>query len=437
VTVTRFAPSPTGFIHVGNLRIALANALLAHATGGSFLLRLDDTDDTRCEERFANAIRDDLRWLGLDWDAEHRQSDRLARYEAAAERLRADGRLYACYETPEELEIRRRVQRAAGRPPVYDRAALKLTEAEKAAYEAEGRRPHWRFLLDRETGRWTDGVQGDSHIDLASVSDPVLIREDGRFLYTLASVVDDAEMGITDIVRGADHITNTAVQIQIFAALGATPPRFAHLSLLTGPGGAALSKREGALSVGEMRGAGVEAMALVSALARLGTAKDVVPFDSVETVAGEFSLADFGTSPVVFDQGVVERLSADILHRAPFEAVADRLAAMGIEGPKAAPFWAAARPNLARLDDARDWWAIVEQGATPLVAPEDEAFVADAMAALPPRPWDEGTWAAWTADVKARSGRKGAALFKPLRKALTGRDTGPEMAALLPLLEKP
>lgn len=435
MTVTRFAPSPTGFLHVGNLRTALFNALLARRDGGRFLLRIDDTDDTRCETRFETAIREDLRWVGLGWDDMFRQSDRLALYESAADRLRAAGRLYACYETPEELEIRRRIQRAAGRPPVYDRAALRLSETERRALEAEGRQAHWRFRLDAGAIAWDDAIQGPQRIDPAHVSDPVLIREDGRFLYTLASVVDDIETGITDVVRGADHITNTAVQVQIFAALGAEPPRFAHLSLLTGPGGAALSKREGSHSLADLRADGVEPMALVSALARLGSSRNVEPLGTIAEAAEGFALSAFGTAPVVFDIEHLNRLSAQILHDAPFPAMADRLAALGIEGPEAEPFWLAVRPNISRLDEVRDWWEIVQNGAVPVVAPEDAAFVAEALAALPPRPWDSQTWSDWTGGLKASTGRKGAALFRPLRRALTGRDHGPDMAALMPLLK--
>ena len=435
--VTRFAPSPTGFLHMGNLRAAVLNALLARHAGGRFLLRIDDTDDTRSEARFEAAIRDDLAWLGLGWDDSFRQSDRLDHYEAAAARLRAAGRLYPCYETAAELELRRRIQRAAGKPPVYDRAALRLDAAERARLEAEGRRPHWRFRLEAEAVTWDDGIQGPQRIDTDSLSDPVLIREDGRFLYTLASVVDDAETGITDVVRGADHITNTAVQVQIFAALGARAPRFAHYSLLTGPGGAALSKREGAQSVADLRAAGVEPMALVALLARLGSSRNVEPLESLEAAAADFSLAAFGTAPVVFDMDLLMRLSTQILRAAPFAAVADRLAALGIAGPKAEPFWLAVRPNLDRLDDARDWWTLVEQPAAPAIAPEDAAFVAEALPLLPVGAWTDTTWRDWTNAVKAQSGRKGAALFRPLRKALTGRDHGPDMAALMPLLARP
>ena len=434
--VTRFAPSPTGLLHAGNLRTALMNALLARRSGGRFLLRFDDTDAARSQERYVAAIREDLRWLGLDWHAEIRQSARLGRYAAAAERLREAGRLYPCYETAEELERRRRLQRARGAPPVYDRAALALTESERATLEAEGRRPHWRFRLDPSPAEWADGVQGAVRIDPASVSDPVLIREDGRVLYTLASVVDDAEFGVTDVVRGADHLTNTATQVQLFAALGAAPPRFAHHALLTGPGGAPLSKRDGARPLAELRAEGVEPEALVSLLARLGTSRDVEPVGGVYAAAAEFDLAAFGAAPVAFDPDRLARLSAQILREKPFEAVSDRLAALGIDGPDAASFWAAVRPNLDRLEDALDWWRIAREGAEPVVAPEDAEFVAQALATLPPRPWGPETWAAWTGALKAETGRKGAALFKPLRRALTGRDSGPDMAAFLPLIQR-
>ena len=434
--VTRFAPSPTGLLHMGNLRTALFNALLALRGGGRFILRLDDTDAGRSEERFTEAIRRDLAWVGLRWDGEARQSDRLDRYAARADALRAAGRLYPCYETAAELDFRRRAQRLQGRPPVYDRAALALDAASRAALEAEGRKAHWRFRLEDREIAWDDGILGPQHVAAGAVSDPVLIREDGTVLYTLASVVDDAEMGVTDVVRGADHVTNTAAQIQIFAALGAAPPRFAHHSLLTGPGGAALSKREGALSLADVRAQGVEPQALVALLARLGSSKDVAPVASLAEAAEGFALADFGAAPVAFDPEQLMRLSAQVLRGLDFAQVADRLAALGIAGPKAAPFWAAVRPNLDRLADAADWWAIA-QGAAPVIAPEDADFVAQALAALPPRPWGPTTWAEWTGALKAQTGRKGRALFQPLRRALTGRDHGPEMAAFMPLLEKP
>lgn len=434
MTLTRFAPSPTGLLHVGNLRIAVVNALAARAAGGRFALRFDDTDPSRSEPRFAEAIRADLRWLGLAWDMEFAQSARLDRYAAAADALRAAGRLYPCWETAEQLDLRRRLLRAQGRPPVYDRAALALSDAERARLSAE-RPPHWRFRLEDRAMTWDDAVLGLQRIEAASVSDPVLVREDGVPLYTLASVVDDAETGVTDVVRGADHVTNTAVQIQIFEALGAAPPRFGHLSMLTGPGGSKLSKREGALSAADLRGMGVEPAALVAFLARLGTRHDIGLAD-VETLAAAFDLGAFGAAPVAFDLDQLLRLSAQAVRSMTFSDIAPRLAALGVAGPRAAAFWDAVRPNLDRLEDAADWWALVRdpQGA---VAAEDADFVAQAIALLPPRPWDEGTWRAWTDAVKAASGRKGRALFLPLRRALTGRDHGPDMAALMPLLEKP
>jgi glutamyl-tRNA synthetase len=433
--LTRFAPSPTGLLHAGNLRTALFNRLLSIGRGG-FLLRFDDTDAARSREEHVDAIRRDLAWVGVAWDREARQSRRLDAYAAAADRLREAGLLYPAYETAEELEFRRRAQRLQGRPPVYDRAALRLTNAERAGLEAEGRKPHWRFKLAQEPVEWQDGVLGPQRVDAASLSDPVLIREDGTILYTLASVVDDADFGVTDIVRGADHVTNTAVQIQLFAALGGAAPRFAHHSLLTGPGGAALSKRDGAMALRDMRAEGVEPAALVSLLSRLGSARDVTLLHGVAEAAEGFALSDFGAAPVIFDPDQLRRLSAQAVRAMPYDAAADRLRAMGVEGPKAAPFWEAARPNLDRLEDAADWWALIHD-PQPAVAAEDADFVAQAMTLLPPRPWDGETWSAWTAAVKGATGRKGRALFLPLRKALTGRERGPEMGALMPLLEKP
>jgi glutamyl-tRNA synthetase len=434
MTVTRFAPSPTGLLHVGNLRTALMNWLIARKAGGTFILRLDDTDAERSKPEFADAIRRDLEWLGLHWDRLERQSDRLDRYHAAAERLRGAGRLYEAFETAEELELRRRRQMAEGRPPVYDRAALKLTPEAREGLRA--RRPgHWRFLLEEARVGWEDGILGPVSIDAASLSDPVLIRGDGQVLYTLASVVDDVEMGVTDVVRGADHVTNTAVQVQIMAALGAAPPRFAHHSLLTGPGGEALSKRLGALSLAELREQGVEPMALLSLMARLGSADPVEPRVSHAELVEGFDLTRFGAAPVRFDSEELRALSAKLLHSLDYPAVAGDLAALGVDRPEA--FWEVVRENVARRAEIAEWWAIVRDGAVPVVAEEDRAFVAEAAALLPPPPWDEGTWGTWTAAVKAATGRKGGALFRPLRRWLTGRNSGPDMGRLMPFLQLP
>jgi glutamyl-tRNA synthetase len=398
------------------------------------VLRIDDTDPTRSEERFAEAIRHDLGWLGLAPDREARQSARLGLYADAADRLRAAGRLYECFETPLELDLKRKAQLAAGRPPVYDRAALVLTEPEKAELR-QTRAPHWRFLLDRRAVGWHDLVRGPQTIEAASLSDPVLVRGDGAFLYTLASVTDDAEMGVTLVIRGADHVTNAAVQLQIFQALGAAPPAFAHHSLLVGPDGGALSKRLGALSVAELREAGVEPLALVAHLARLGSSLPVEVVTDTAELVRTFELARFGMAPTRLDPAELRAHSAKTLRALPYAAVASRLRAMGVPDEAAPRFWAAIGPNLDRFDEAAEWWALCRDGAVPAVDDEDRAFVAEALALLPPAPWDEGTWAAWTAAMRERTGRKGRALYRPLRRALTGRDTGPEMAALMPLLQ--
>ncbi|MGM0584062.1 MAG: glutamate--tRNA ligase [Pseudomonadota bacterium] len=436
MTLTRFAPSPTGLLHLGNLRAAFFNWAIARRAGGRFLLRIDDTDAGRSREEFVEAIREDLDWLGLTPDAEARQSARLDRYEAAAERLRAAGRLYPCWETAEELETKRRLQRARGRPPVYDRAALELGEDERAALAAE-RSPHWRFRLDHERVEWEDGILGPRSVDAASVSDPVLIREDGQVLYTLASAVDDAEMGITDVVRGADHVTNTAAQIQIMRALGAAPPRFAHHSLLTGPEGEPLSKRAESLTLRALREQGVEPMAVLSLIARLGSADPVEARTEPSALVEGFDLSRFGAAPTRLDPAELGPLSARVLHAMPYEQAAGRLAALGIEGPQARAFWEAVRGNLSRLDEAAEWWAICREGAEPKVAPEDREFVAQALELLPPQPWGPESWEEWTAAAKAATGRKGRGLFLPLRRLLTGRDSGPEMAALMPLISAP
>jgi glutamyl-tRNA synthetase len=436
MTVTRFAPSPTGYLHVGNLRTALFNWLIARAAGGTFILRLDDTDPERSKTAYADAIREDLDWLGLHWDREERQSARLDRYAAAADRLRAEGRLYEAFETPAELDLKRKKQLNMGRPPVYDRAALSLTGDARAALRAE-RPGYWRFLLDRARIEWDDLILGPQSIDAASVSDPVLIRGDGQVLYTLASVVDDTEMGITHVVRGADHVTNTATQIQIMAALGHAPPAFAHHSLLTGAQGEALSKRLGTLSLRDLRAAGVEPMALISLMARLGSADPVELRPDLDAVIAGFDIARFGAAPTKFDAGDLTPLSAHFLAAQPVGAVMADFAALGVAAVEAERIWPAIRDNVARRSDIAVWVGLIREGAPPLVAAEDEAFVAEALALLPPPPWGETAWADWTAAVKAATGRKGKALFLPLRKALTGRADGPDMAALMPLLQKP
>lgn len=429
--VARFAPSPTGYLHVGNARIALVNWLFARKHDGRFLLRLDDTDLERSRPEYAAAIEEDLRWLGLAWDAFARESDRMDRYADAFERLRAAGRLYPAYETPEELDYKRKRQLARGEPPRYDRAALRLSDAERLRLEGEGRRPHWRFRLADADVAWDDLVRGPTHFSGAHLGDPVLFRADRRPLYTLSSVVDDVDFGITHVIRGEDHVSNTAVQLQIFAALGADPAAigFAHLSLLTDAGGGGLSKRHGSLSLRELRRQGIEPMAVNSLLARLGTSDPVEPFADLDELLAGFDLSRFGRAAPKFDPAELERLNEAVLHRLPFAAVRGRLAAMGLADMDAA-LWEAVRPNLKRLSDAAEWHAVCHRPVAPVVT--DPEFTAAAADLLPPEPWNAGTWAAWTAAVKARTGRSGKALFRPLRLALTGRDHGPELKTLLP-----
>lgn len=436
MTTTRFAPSPTGYLHVGNLRTALFNWLIARANGGTFILRLDDTDPERSKPEYAEAIREDLEWLGLSWDRVETQSTRLGRYEAAADKLRANGRLYECFETPTELDLKRKKQLNMGRPPVYDRAALSLSDDQKQAYRDEGRKGHWRFKLDHERIEWTDGILGEISIDAASVSDPVLIRGDGQMLYTLASVVDDTEMGITDVVRGSDHVTNTATQIQIIRALGGTVPNFAHHSLLTGPQGEALSKRLGTLALRDLRARGVEPMALLSLMARLGSADPVELRDTHRQLIEGFTLSKFGAAPTKFDVEDLFPLTHRHLAALPYSSVAEDIAAIGVPSEQAERFWDVARENISVRADLSDWWRLFADGGTPLVDEEDRAFIAQAFELLPEPPYSDATWGAWTSAVKEATGRKGRGLFMPLRKAVTGRERGPEMADVMALLQK-
>ena len=372
---------------------------------------------------YAEAIEVDLAWLGVRPDLVCRQSERIPLYDSAAERLRGMGRLYPCFETAEELDRRRKRQQALGRPPIYDRAALRLTAEERAELAAQGRRPHWRFFLEPGIVRWSDLVRGDSHIDCASLSDPVLQREDGSYLYTLPSVADDVDLGVTHVIRGEDHVTNTAVQIQIFEALAGHAPMFGHHNLLTDASGDGLSKRTGALSIASLRESGVEARAVAALAVLVGSAESVRPIGSLDELAAAFELSQLSHASARFDETELRALSARTLHHTPFEDVRDRLAALGIVGPSAEPFWAAARGNLTRLDEARDWWTVVHGEVEAIV--EDAAFIEIAAARLPPEPWDASTWSAWTGALKRETGRKGRDLFHPLRLALTGREVRP------------
>ena len=441
----RFAPSPTGRLHVGNARMALINWLFARAHGGRFILRYDDTDLVRAEPVYSLAVPKDLRWLRLVWakSDQRKQSDHLSDYTDAAKQLTKSGRVYACYETREELALKRRALLDRRQPPVYNRAALKLTTADRARLEKQGRKPHFRFKLDHRLVEWIDLVRGPVVFDAADLSDPVLIREDGVPLYNLASVVDDISCGITHVIRGEDHVTNTVSQIQLFEALGSTPPIFAHLALLVGAGGESLSKRLRSLSLEALRADGIEPMAVNSLLARLGTSKPVEPFQSLWEIVESFDIEDFGRAPARFDLEELKSLSARILHEMPYalhadrpypdrmETAEERLRELGLDGIDER-FWLAVRPNLGRLEDAREWSQVCRGPVAPVI--EDSGFARKAAELLPEAPWDETTFGAWAGALEAATGRKGKELIRPLRLALTGREHGPELKYLLPII---
>ncbi len=430
MTTTRFAPSPTGHLHIGNIRTALHNWMWAQKTGGRFILRIDDTDATRSREEYVDGIRADLAWLGLNPDAEYRQSQRTALYDAAFDRLRAAGRVYACYETSQELDLKRKIALGRGLPPVYDRAALTLTDAARADLEAAGARPHWRFRLDDdERIAWDDLIRGPQAFDAHSLSDPVIRRADGSWLYMLPSAIDDIDMAISHVVRGEDHVSNTAVQLQMFTALGSTPPQFAHEALLVGAQGK-LSKRLGSLGVNELRDKHILPQAIVALLARLGTADPVEPLHARDALLATFDFARFGRAPAHFAEEDLERINRQLIHSADYAWVVGQLPPQVDEAA-----WHAIRPNIAHLGEVADYWRVIEG---PIEAPapeaEDAAYLAQARAALEPLAFGPVIWKEWTDALKASTGRKGKPLFLPLRRALTGMDHGPDMSELLPLI---
>ena len=425
----RFAPSPTGNLHVGNLRTALVNYLFARSKGGHFMLRIDDTDTERSTATFEASIRTDLEWMGMDHDSGDRQSERLGQYDAALQRLLVDGRAYACYETPEELALKRKAQLSAGRPPVYDRAALKLSEDQKAAFEADGRRPHFRFLLNDAEVAWHDMVRGDVAYHMSSLSDPVLFREDGRVIYTMASVVDDIDHAITHIIRGEDHVTNSAAQIQLFEALGARAPEMGHVALLAGADGEGLSKRLGSLSIGQLRDEGMQPAAIASLLARIGTADPVVPQPALGEIIEGFDLSRFGRATAKFDPAELAQINARVIQQLDFATVEVELAAAGVGGGE--PFWQAVRDNLGIVAEAADWWSVCTAPVTPVIEAEAQAVTNAAAELLPDGDLPAEIWRDWTSAIATATGVKGRGLFMPLRLALTGRQKGPEIAPLL------
>jgi len=429
-TLVRFAPSPTGNLHVGNMRTALVNYLFARSSGGNFMLRIDDTDDERSTPEYEASIREDLKWMGMEWDLEDRQSSRLSHYTDALDHLLATGRAYKCFETQEELSLKRKSQLAAGRPPVYDRAALSLSEEEIARREAAGEKPHYRFKLEDVTVSWNDLVRGEVSVPMSSLSDPVILRADGRVIYTLASVVDDRDHGVTHILRGEDHTTNSAAQIQLFEALGATPPEMGHFALLAGADGEGLSKRLGSLSIGSLREDGIEAISIASLLARIGTADPVEARQSMQELVDGFDISRFGRATPRFDPDELKLVNSRVFNAMPFETAQDRLEALGVGG--GAGFWEAVRGNIERLEDTGSLYRMATEPLTPVL--DDEDVLAAAISALPDGEPDSTTWSIWTKSVMETTGKKGKALFMPLRLALTGQASGPELAGLLPIM---
>lgn len=435
--VVRFAPSPTGRLHVGNARLALINWLYARKAKGEFILRFDDTDAERSKEEYVEGIRRDLTWLGLNWDREERQSLRMDRYAAAADALKAAGRIYPCYETADELGFKRKRLRAQHKPPIYDRDALTLSDGDRATFEAEGRKPHWRFKLDHRDVVWSDLVRGDCHYNTANISDPVVIRENGTFLYLLPSVVDDLDHGVTHIIRGEDHVTNGAVQLEMMEAVSkGSTVAFAHVSLLAGAGGEGLSKRAGSLGLEDLRDQGLEPIAVASLLAHLGSSETIGVFAGMAAIVADFNIGHLSRATAKFDAHDLEFLNAKVLHVMPYADAEPRLAALGLAASVLADqgeaFWHAVRGNLKLFKDAADWWSVCFDAHAPSI--EDAAFMAEAATHLPPEPWSEDTWGQWTGALKDATGRKGKGLFLPLRMALTGLSHGPELKHLLPLI---
>ena len=426
VTV-RFAPSPTGYLHVGNLRTALVNFLFARKNDGKFMLRIDDTDLERSSHEFEESIRKDLTWMGMHWDFEDRQSSRLWRYDQVLAELVAAGRAYACYETQDELSLKRKSQLSAGRPPVYDRAGLKLNTDEKLKFESDGRKPHWRFLLNDINVGWNDMVRGETNFHMSSLSDPVLMREDGKVIYTLASVVDDIDHGITHIIRGEDHVTNSAAQIQLFEALGSSPPTMGHIALLSGGDGEALSKRLGSLSIGELRNDGIEPLAIASFLARIGTADPVIPRNQLLSIIESFDLGKFGRATAKFDAFDLAKVNSQIVQSLSYDFVKPQLDEIGVTcNPD---FWLAVRGNIMKVNEAKLWWSICKQPLTPVISSPNITNTAADL--FPDGEFNPKQWSEWIASIAAKTGVKGRDLFMPIRLALTGHNAGPEMALLL------
>ncbi len=432
--ITRFAPSPTGLLHIGNVRTALLAWLQAKSQGGRFVLRIDDTDRQRSKKEYEDAIKRDLEWLGLEWDDTYRQSERLDKYLAAKERLISSGRLYQCYESQEELEMKKKNLMKRGLPPIYDRSALKLTDGEKQSFADRGIKPHWRFMLNAEEIAWNDGIRGEMNFKPENITDPILFKEDGNMTYTLASVVDDIELNITHIMRGEDHLTNSATHIQIFKALGAQKiPNLSHLSLLTSKTGE-ISKRLGGFDIASLRDNGIEAMTINSFLAKIGTSDPIECFYALDDLKKSFDINKFSKAPINYDFEELQKFNAKMVHNMPFNMFQKRLSDIGITATSE-NFWSAMHGNIDTITDTKIWYNICYGDIKP-VSGIDKEFLKTASEILKNLEWNESIWSTWTDEIKQQTNKKGKELFLPLRLSLTGYESGPEMKLLILIIGK-
>ena len=430
MTKVRFAPSPTGYLHIGNFRTALINFLFAKNKNGHFMLRIDDTDDERSLKKYEDAIKEDLSWVGINWDSLEKQSSRLSYYDQALQKLLDKKRAYPCYETAEELSLKRKKQLSSGKPPIYDRSALNLSDSDIADLKAKGRSPHYRFLLDHKDVNWNDLVKGDSRYNMSNLSDPVIIREDGRVIYTLASVVDDIDFEVTDILRGEDHMTNSAAQIQLFEALESSPPNLGHLSLLTDISGAGLSKRMGSISLRDLKDEGFQPMAISSLLSKVGTSDAVEIFRDINQIISDFDISKFGKSKPKFDKNELRGLNSKLFKMLDFSDISNQLKKFNFK--ISSDFWELVKGNIENLEELELWWNIIYGNIEPKY--NDENFLNTALETLPEGNFDKNTWTNWTSILMEETGRKGKELYNPLRMCLTGQNKGPEMATLVFLM---
>lgn len=430
--ITRFAPSPTGLIHIGNARTALISWLYARSQNGKFILRIDDTDTKRSQDRYVKAIKEDLNWLGVNWDTEFHQHTRMDKYEEAKKILIDSGRLYPCYETEEELAIKKKNLLNRNLPPIYDRAALKLTDKQKKEYEARGIKPYWRFLLHDEEIKWHDKVKGELLFSANKLSDPVLIRADNTLTYSLASVVDDIDYKITDIIRGEDHVSNSAMHIQLFQALNASPPQFAHLSLIKTKE-QQISKRTGGFDLQSLRNNEIEPLVIISFLSRIGSSDPIQNKYSLEEIISEFDLKKYSKSTVNYDEQDLFRLNKKYIHEVEYSAIKKHLLDLNMDYIDK-DFWYSVRSNLDKISDAKLWWDICHSSITPKIT--DIQFTSYIATLLPKEKWNENTWDTWIANIQKNLNKKGKELYMPIRLALTGQPNGPELKTLILLLGK-